>query len=176
MVKVITQGPIASANPYRLTTISFHCNRPSRSWYTGFFLKIWPLKSKVNFMVEVKVQRKFDFLSTHVPVVLGQSVPPSLWHGFFKIWLWKSKVKVIAQCYIVGATFYRLIFLLTFKIQGQSNGRGQSLKPLPFDWHFLRVMSFGPPVPAIRFIFFNIWPWKTHVNVLSRWLCITARL
>ena len=40
---------------YRLTSFSVHVNRPSHSWDAIFF-KIWPWKSKVNVMVEVKIE------------------------------------------------------------------------------------------------------------------------
>ena len=38
-----------------------------------------------------------DFLSTHIHFAPCQSVLPFLRYGFFQIWSWKFKVKVIAQ-------------------------------------------------------------------------------
>ena len=73
---------------------------------------------------------------------------------FFKIWSWKSRVKVIAKGHIVGPTSNRLISLLfqltlpfliysfflnlTLKIQGQGHGGGQGLKPQSLS-HFLSI-------------------------------------
>ena len=128
---------------YRLTSLSFHVNRPSHSWDTAFS-KFWPWKSKVKVMGEVDIKShnmgptfyrltslsfhvnrlshswdtafsKFDLenprsrswggerwksqsgcniLSTHMPFVPCQSALPFLRYSIFKIWLWKSKVKV----------------------------------------------------------------------------------
>ena len=52
-----------------------------------------------------------NILSTHIPLVPCQSTLPFLGYSMFKVWPWKSKVKVIAQCHSVGLTSYRLISL-----------------------------------------------------------------
>ena len=53
-----------------------------------------------------------NILSTHIPLVPCQSALPFLRYSIFKIWPWKSKVKVIAQGHKVGITPYRLTSLL----------------------------------------------------------------
>ena len=58
-----------------------------------------------------KSQRESNILSTHIPLVPCQSALPFLRYSIFKIWPWKSKVKVIAQGHKVGITTYRLISL-----------------------------------------------------------------
>ena len=44
-----------------------------------------------------KLQSGCNILSTHIPFVPGQSAIPFLRYDFFKIWPWKSKVKVIVE-------------------------------------------------------------------------------
>ena len=58
-----------------------------------------------------KSQGESNILSTHIPLVPCQSALPFLRYSIFKIWPWKSKVKVIAQGHKVGITPYQLIFL-----------------------------------------------------------------
>ena len=48
----------------------------------------------------------------HIPFVPCQLAIPFLSYDFFKIWPWKSKVKVIAQGLKVHITLYRLLSLL----------------------------------------------------------------
>ena len=90
-----------------------------------------------------------NILSTHTPFVPCQSTILSMRYDFFKIWTWKSKVKVMgevsAESHNMGPTYYRLTYLLlhvnrpsdfwdtvflylTFKIQSQGHGWGQSWK------------------------------------------------
>ena len=58
-----------------------------------------------------KSQCESNILSTHIPLVPCQLALPFLRYSIFKIWPWKSKVKVIAQGHKVGITPYRLISL-----------------------------------------------------------------
>ena len=58
-----------------------------------------------------KSQCESNMLSTHVPLVPCQSALPFLRYSIFKIWPWKFKVKVIAQCHKLGITPYGLISL-----------------------------------------------------------------
>ena len=90
-----------------------------------------------------------NILSTHIPFVPCQSARPFLRYSIFKIWPWKSKVKVMGEVGIeshnMGPTFYWLISLyfhdnrpshswlwlfqnLTLKIQGQGHGWGERWK------------------------------------------------
>ena len=52
-----------------------------------------------------------SYRPTHISFVPCQSALPFLRYSSFKIWPWKSKVKVIAQGHKVGITPYRLISL-----------------------------------------------------------------
>ena len=62
-----------------------------------------------------KSQCESNILSTHIPFVPCQSGIPFLSYDFFKIWPWKSKVRVIGevtvQSHYVGAISYRLTSL-----------------------------------------------------------------
>ena len=62
-----------------------------------------------------KSQSGCKILSTHIPFVSCQSAIPFLRYDFFKIWPWKSKVKVMGEGNVeshkVGATSYRLTSL-----------------------------------------------------------------
>ena len=164
---------------YRLTSLSFHVNRPSHSWDTTFSKfdlenpRSWSwLRSKLKVTKWVlhlidlhpfrsmsigppipeiqhfqnqghgwgghwKSQHGSNILSTHIPLIPCQSAIPFLRYDFFKIWPWKSKVKVTCEGNVeshkVGVTSYRLSFHvnrpfhswdtafsnLTLKIQGQ---------------------------------------------------------
>ena len=57
-----------------------------------------------------------SILSTHIPFVPCQSAIPFLRYSIFKIWPWKSMVKVMGEVTVwshnVGLTSYRLISLL----------------------------------------------------------------
>ena len=63
----------------------------------------------------LKSQCESNMLSTHIPFVPCQSAIPFLRYDFFKIWPWKSKVKVMEEVNIeshnMGPTFYRLTSL-----------------------------------------------------------------
>ena len=63
-----------------------------------------------------KLQQGSDILSTHTPFVPCRSAIPFLIYDFFfKIWPWKSEVKVMGQVNVeshkMGPTFYRLTFI-----------------------------------------------------------------
>ena len=150
---------------YRLTSLSFHVNRPSHSWdttLTKFDLenprsrswKRWTLKVTTwvqhsvdsnpfrsmsicppipeiqhfqNLTLKIKgkghgwsghskSQSGCNILSTHILFVPCQSAIPFLRYDFFKIWPWKSKVKVMCEGNVeshkVGVTSYRFTSLL----------------------------------------------------------------
>ena len=63
----------------------------------------------------LKSQCESNILSTHIPFVPCQSALPFLRYSIFKIWHWKSKVKVMGevdiQSHKVGVTTYRLTSL-----------------------------------------------------------------
>ena len=62
-----------------------------------------------------KSQHGSNILLTHIPLIPCQSAIPFLRYDFFKIWPWKSKVKVIGEGNVeshkVGVTSYRLTSL-----------------------------------------------------------------
>ena len=125
-----------------------------------------------------KSQCESNILSTHIPLVLCQSALPFLRYSIFKIWPWKSKVKVIAQSHKVGIKPYRLISL-SFHVNLPShswdtaiskfdveNSRSRSFMGevkveshniIIYTWvqhsvdsHPFSSMSIGPPIPEIQ--------------------------
>ena len=126
----------------RLTPLSFHVDWASHSWVTTYF-KIWPWKSRVKVMGDVRVQShnvgltsyRLTSLSLHVKRASHSWVTT-----FLKIWPWKSRVNVMGgvtvQSHKVGLTSDRFTSLsfhvnrpsysgvtvfskLTLKIKGQ---------------------------------------------------------
>ena len=109
--------------------------------------------------------------STHIPLIPCQSALPFPRYSIFKIWPWKSKVKVIAQGHKVGITPYRLTSLLfhfdrpchswdtAISKFDAENSRSRSwmrskLKVITWvlhsvDSHPFRSMSIGHPVPEL---------------------------
>ena len=87
MDEVKVQNHNVSLTSYRLTSLSFHGNLATHGWVT-----------------------------THIPFGPRQWALPFLNYDFFKIWPWKSKVKVMdevtVQSHNVGLTSYRLTSLL----------------------------------------------------------------
>ena len=119
-VKVIDEVTVQSHNmgitSYRLTSFSFHVNRPSHTWdtaFSNFDLENQGSRSWVR--SQFKSHWWFNILSTHILFVPCQSGIPFLSYDFFKIWPWKSRVKVIGevtvQSHNVGLAFYRLTSL-----------------------------------------------------------------
>ena len=115
--KVMRQVTLRSHNvslrSYRLTSLSFHVNRASHSSVMTF--------SQFNHEVKGQGDRwghsskslcGCNILSTYIPFVPRQSGIPFLSYDFFKIWPWKSRVKVMdevtLQSHNVGLTSYRL--------------------------------------------------------------------
>ena len=163
-VKVIAQGHKVGITPYRLTSLSFHVDRPCHSWDTAISKfdvensrsRSW-VRSKLKVITWVqhsvdshpfhsmsighpipelwlfqnltlkikgqghgwghssKSQCGSNILSTHIRFVPCQSGIPFLSYDFFKIWPWRSKVKVMGEVTVqsqnVGLTSYRLISL-----------------------------------------------------------------
>ena len=121
-----------------------------------------------------KSQCESNILSTHIPFITCQSGNPLLSHNFFKIWPWKSKVKVMGEVTVqsVGLASYRLTSLLfhvnrpshswdtafsnlTLKIKGQGHGWGHRSKSqcgsnILIDSHPFCSMSIGHPIPEIQ--------------------------
>ena len=57
----------------------------------------------------LKSQHGSNIQSTHIPLVPGQLALPFLRYSIFKVWPWKSRVKVIAQGHKEGMPPYRFI-------------------------------------------------------------------
>ena len=151
--------------------------------------------------VEIKSQSGCNILSTHIPFVPCQSGIPFLSYDFFKIWPWKSRVKVMGhevtvQSHNVGLASYRLTSLsfhvkwashswvmtfqnLTLKIKGQGHEWGHSSKS-QCGTNILSIhIPFGPcqsALPFLRYSIFKIWPWKSKVKVKWPWCCTTTGL
>ena len=113
-VKVMIQGHIVGITSYRLAFPFFHVDWPSRSWDRAISnTDLQNPRSMAWVRSKFKSQCESNILSTHISFVPCQSALPFLRYSSFKIWLWKSKVNVIAQGHKVGITPYRLISLST---------------------------------------------------------------
>ena len=122
-----------------------------------------------------KSQHGSNILSTHIPFIPCQSAIPFLRYDFFKIWPWKSKVKVMVEVKVeshkVGITSYRLTSLsfhvnrpchfwgIAFSKLDLEHPRSRSwvrwtLKVTTWvqhsiDSHPFNSMSIGHPIPKI---------------------------
>ena len=86
-------------------------------------------------------QSRYNTLSTHIPFVPCQSALPFLGYSYFKIWPWKSRVKVISE------------------VKVESHNEGTT-----FDSHPFHPMSIGHPIPELGL---KIWLWKSRVKVMG---------
>ena len=128
-----------------------------------------------------KSQYDSNILSTHICLVPCQSALPCLRYSIFKIWPWKSKIKVTAQGHKVGITPYRLIFL-SFHIDRPShswdtaiskfdieNSRSRSwlrskLKVATWVQHSVNPHPFrSMSISFLSYDFFEIRTWKSRV-------------
>ena len=90
--------------------ISLYVNPPSYSYDRAFFLNLtFKIQSQSH---SWRSHNRNNILSTHIPLVPCQWALPFPRCSIFKIWPWKSKVKVIAQGHKVGITPYRLTSLM----------------------------------------------------------------
>ena len=101
-VKVMGEVTVQSHNmgpPFsRLTSLSFHVNRASHSWVTTFSkFDLENQGSRSWWGHTSKSQCVSYILLTHIPFVQCQSGIPFLSYDFFKIWPWKSRVKVMGE-------------------------------------------------------------------------------
>ena len=101
-VTTCVQHPINS-NP--VFFMSIHPPIPMTHIFSKFHLE----KSSVK--VIAQGHNRYNILSTHIPFVSCRSVLLFLRYSYFKIWPWKSKLKVIPQGHIVCITSYRLTSL-----------------------------------------------------------------
>ena len=94
--KVKGQGHIVGSTTYQLTSLSFHVDRPSHSWdmaISKFDLESPRSKSGQR----LRSHSGSNILSTHIPFIRCQSTLPFLRYNFFKLWPWKSKVKIMVR-------------------------------------------------------------------------------
>ena len=130
---------------YRLTSLSFHVNRPSHSWDTIFFSK---------FDLENPRSRSWKRRTSKVTTWVQHSIDShpvrskSIGYPIHKIRLFQN---------------------LTLKIQGRGHGWGESWK----SPHGSNILSTHIPfipcqsaIPFLRYDFFKIWPWKSKVKVM----------
>ena len=97
-VKVIAQGHKEGITPYRLISL---CSMSICHPIPGIPLfQNWTLKIQGQghgWGQSWKSQHRSNIQSTHIPFVLCQSAIPFLSYDFFKIWPWKSQVKVMGE-------------------------------------------------------------------------------
>ena len=91
----IVQSHNVGLTSYRLTSLSFHVNQASHSWVMTFENLTLKIKGQGHgWGHRSKSQCGSNIISIHIPFVLCQSALPFLRYSIFKIWLWKSRVKV----------------------------------------------------------------------------------
>ena len=157
------------------------------------FFKIWPWKSKVKVMGEVKVWSHNVSLTFYQLTSFSFHVnrPSHSWDTTFskfdlenpRLRLWKKwtlKVTTWVQHSIdshpfhsmsIGHPIPEILFRnLTLKIQGHGHGWGQSLKS-QYESNILSTHILFVPcqsvIPFLRYVFFKIWPWKSKVKVMG---------
>ena len=120
MVKVISEVKVESHHVgttfSRLTSLSFHVNPASHSWVTTFQNLTLKIKGPGHGWGHTsKSQCGSNILSTHIPFIPHQLEIPFLSYDFFKIWPWKSRVKVMGEVTLQsqngGLISYQLTFL-----------------------------------------------------------------
>ena len=95
MGEVTVQSDNVGLTSYQLTSLSFRVNRPSHSWHTAFSKFDLEIKGQGHgWGNNSKSQYGSNILSTHIPFVPSQLAFPFLKYSIFKIWPWKSRVKV----------------------------------------------------------------------------------
>ena len=167
------------------------------------FFKIWPWKSKVKVMVEVKVESHKVGVASYGLTSFSFHVKRSSysWDTAFskfdlenprsRSWVrWRLKVTTWVQHSIDSHPFNSMsishpipeIWLfqnLTLKIQGQGHGWGEHWKSLSGCNILSTHIPFVPcqlALPFLRYSIFKIWPWKSTVKVKRPWRCTTTDL
>ena len=92
----------------------------------------------------LKSQCRSNILSTHFPFAPCQSGIPFLSYDLFKIWPWKSRVKVIGWGH-------------NSKSQSRSNILSTHIPFVPCQ----------SGIPFLSYDFFKVWPWKSKVKVMG---------
>ena len=175
----------------QLTSLSFQLSRPSHSSVTVQYFTFKIQGQGYGWGQSLKSQCESNTLSTHIPFVPCQSAIPFLRYDHFKIWPWKSKVKVMGegkvQSHNIGPTVYRLTSLW-FHVNRPSHSWDTAFSKFDLEnprsrwsmrwtlkvttWvqhssasHPLNSMSIGHPIPEIWL--FKIWPWKSKVKFMG---------
>ena len=98
------------------------------------------------------------------PICAMSISPPILRYSYFKIWPWKSMIKVI--CVVNGQGH-----VWPWKFKGHGYGQGQT------HWSHLRpgilsicllFVSWQSDHFWLRYSKFHIWPWKFKVKVMAK--------
>ena len=145
MGEVDIESHKVSVRSYRLTSLSFHVNRPSHSWdttFSKFDLENPRWRSWVRWTLKVTawVQHSIDSYPFN-SMSIGHPIP--------EIWLFQN---------------------FTSKIQGQGHGwrecwkSQRGCKVLSIHIAFVPCQS---ALPFLRYSIFKIWPWKSKVNVMG---------
>ena len=174
---------IVGTTPYQLISLSFEVHEPSHSYL--LLLKNLTLKIQGQghgWGEHWKSHHGSNILLTHIPFVPSQSAIPFLRYSIFRIWPWKSKVKVMGERNVeshnMGPTLYRLTSLsfhvnrpchswdTAFSKFDLENPRPRSkvrwmLKTTTCVQHYSQSA-----IPFLRYEFFQIWPWKSKVKVM----------
>ena len=152
MVEVKVQSHKVGVTSYRLTSLSFHVNRPSHSWDTAFSkfdLENPRSRSWVRGKLKVTTWVQY-FIDSHLfnSMSIGHPIP--------EIWLFQN---------------------LTLKIEGQGHWWGECWK----SQSGCNILSIHIPfvpcqsaLPFMRYIIFKIWPWNSKVKVKWPWRCTTT--
>ena len=171
-VKVIAHSHTLGITSYRLISLSFHVDGPFSTWDTAIQIIDLEKVQGHGWGQSLKSQHGSNIQSTHIPLVPCQLALPFLRYSIFKVWPWKSKVKVIAQGHKEGIPPYRFISfsfhinrpshswdtaILKFDIK---NSRSRSWVRSKFKvttWvqhsvnsHPFLSMSIGHPIPELR--------------------------
>ena len=120
--------------------ISLYVNLPSYSYDRAFFLN---LTFKIQCQSHSsRSHNRNNILSTRIPLVPCQSALPFPRYSIFKIWPWKSKVKVIAQGHKVLSRYNTLSTHIPF-------------------------VPCWSTLPFLGYSNFKIWRWKFKVQVMG---------
>ena len=145
MGEVDIQSHKVGVTSYRLTSLSFHVNRPSHSWDTTFS----------NFDLENPRSRSWVRWPLKVTAWVQHSIDS---HPFNSMSI-RHPIPEI-----------RFFQNLTSKIQGQGHGRAECWMSQS-GCNILSIhIAFVPcqsAIPFLRYIIFIIWPWKSKVKVMG---------
>ena len=115
-VNVIPIVHIVDTTPYKLISLLFNVDEPSHSYL--LLLKNLTLRIQGQghgWGERWKSYHGSNILSTHIPFVPSQSAIPFLRYSIFRLWPWKSKVKLIGEANVEShnmcPTLYRVTSL-----------------------------------------------------------------